>query len=79
MVWICVIFLYDVATLANRRQETGGQNGTSRRKKEREGRKKTTKDGWRLVKEGKREGRRRDNGELSMTEKETKEGVLGAD
>jgi hypothetical protein len=31
------------------------------------------------VKEGKREGRSRDNQELSMTEKQTKEGVLGAD
>ncbi len=32
------------------------------------------------MKEGKREGRRRDNGEGgSMTEKETEEGGLGAD
>jgi hypothetical protein len=31
------------------------------------------------VKEGKREGRSRDNQELSMTEKETEEGGLGAD
>jgi hypothetical protein len=79
MIWICVILLYDVATLASRRQETGGQNGTSRRKKEREGRKKTREGEWRLVKEGKREGRRRDNGEGSIMEKETEEGGLGAD
>jgi len=31
------------------------------------------------VKEGKREGRRRDNGEGSMMQKETEEGGLGAD
>ncbi len=41
--------------------------------------KKKIKGGWRLVKEEKREGRRRDNGKQSMTEKETKEGGLGAD
>ncbi len=31
------------------------------------------------MKEGKREGRRRDDGEGRMTEKETEEGGLGAD
>jgi hypothetical protein len=48
--------------------------------KDGEGIKKTIKGGWRLVKEGKKEGRIRDNGEGgSMTEKETEERGLGAD
>ncbi len=47
--------------------------------KDGEGIKKTIKGGWRLAKEGKKEGRMRDNQELSMTEKETKEWGLGAD
>ncbi len=57
-----------------RRQEKGMNTGEGRRREKEDKRMR-----WRLVKEEKREGRRRDNGAGSMTEKETKEGVLGAD